>query len=279
MTISSDLLNMTPGVEIGGPLIKDKLNFSETMTYEFRKDPVHGLTWPRNETVTYSLVSFTAFQYTFSSKHVLNVNFNVFPATVLYANINALIPQTASTNIRRRGSFQPEFPTPTSSDSGAVLTTLVRYTNFYNSDHGHGLADMTNNPEGWGGNYFNTFSRNGNQVEALPILQMPVLSWLGTHQVQFGADILYRSFTGSSVSRPIELLAQDGTIDETINFLGQGILRSSDGRNFRVRGGSLVVRETPRVDAGREGNASRARPERRIRAATRSRVFNSKRKN
>jgi hypothetical protein len=27
------LLNMTPGVEIGGPLIKDKLNFSETMTY------------------------------------------------------------------------------------------------------------------------------------------------------------------------------------------------------------------------------------------------------
>ena len=42
------LLNMTPGIEFGGPLIKNKLNFSENMTYEFRKDPVHGLTWPFN---------------------------------------------------------------------------------------------------------------------------------------------------------------------------------------------------------------------------------------
>src|SRR5665213_709825 len=221
------LLNMTPGVEFGGPLIKDKLNFSETMTYEFRKDPVHGLTWPFNETVTYSMVSFTEFQYMFSSKHVLNVNFNIFPATVLYANINALVPQTASTNIRRRGS-SIGISDGYQFDSGAVLTTIVRYTNFYNSERGQGLADMTINPEGWGGNYFNTFSRNGNQVEALPIVQMPVLSWLGTHQVQFGSDVLYRSFTGNSVSRPIQLLAQDGTVDETINFIGQGKLRSSD---------------------------------------------------
>jgi outer membrane receptor for ferrienterochelin and colicin len=221
------LLNMTPGVEFGGPLIKNKLNFSETMTYEFRKDPVHGLTWPWNETVTYSLVSFTEFQYTFSNKHVLNVNFNVFPSTVLYANINALIPQTASTNIRRRGS-SAGISDAFQFDSGVVLTTLVRYTNFYNSDRGQGPADMTINPEGWGGNYFNTFSRNGNQLEALPILQLPTLTWLGSHQVQFGTDILYRTFTGSNVSRPINLLAQDGTIDETINFLGQGNLRSSD---------------------------------------------------
>jgi len=221
------LLNMTPGVEFGGPLIKNKLNFSETMTYEFRKDPVHGLTWPWNETVTYSLVSFTEFQYTFSNKHVLNVNFNVFPSTVLYANINALIPQTASANIRRRGS-SAGISDAYQFDSGAVLTTLVRYTNFYNYERGQGLAAMTINPEGWGGNYFNTFSRNGNQVEALPILQLPTISWHGSHQVQFGTDVLYRSFTGSSVSRPIQLLAQDGTVAETINFLGAGKLQSSD---------------------------------------------------
>jgi len=221
------LLNMTPGLEVGGPLIKNKLNFSETMTYEFRKDPVHGLTWPWNETVTYSYVSFTELQYTFSNKHVLNVNFNVFPATVLYANINALIPQTASANIRRRGS-SVGISDAYQFDSGAVLSTLVRYTNFYNSERGQGPANMTINPEGWGGNYFNTFSRNGNQLEALPILQLPTLSWLGSHQVQFGTDVLYRTFTGSSVSRPINLLAQDGTIDETISFLGQGNLRGAD---------------------------------------------------
>jgi hypothetical protein len=221
------LLNMTPGVEFGGPLIKNKLNFSQTLTYEFRKDPVHGLSWPVNETVTYSLVSFTNFQWTFSPKHMLNVNVNDFPSTILFANINTLIPQTASANFRRRGvsvgiSDAYQF------DSGMILTTAVRYTNFYTSEHGQGSLDMTINPEGWGGNYFNTFSRNANQVEALPILQLPAKSWLGSHQLQFGTDVLYRSFTGSSVSRPINLLEQNGTIDKTIVFLGSGKLQGGD---------------------------------------------------
>jgi len=140
------LLNMTPGVEFGGPLIKNKLNFSETMTYEFRKDPVHGLSWPVDETMTYSLVSFSEFQWTFSQKHLLNLNVNVFPSTIRFANINTLIPQTASANFRRRGvsvglSDNYQF------DSGILLTTVVRYTNFYNLIRGQGPADMTINPE------------------------------------------------------------------------------------------------------------------------------------
>ena len=221
------LLNMTPGLEFGGPLIKNKLNFSENMTYEFRKDPVHGLSWPLNETVTYSLVSFTNFQWTFSTKHMLSVNINVFPSTILFANINSLIPQTASANFRRRGasvgiSGAYQF------DSGMILTTAVRYTNFYTRERGQGSLDMTINPEGWGGHYFNTFSQNANQVEALPILQLPAKSWLGSHQLQFGTDVLYRSFTGSSVSRPISLLEQNGKVDETIAFQGPGQLHGGD---------------------------------------------------
>ena len=221
------LLNMTPGLEVGGPLIKNKLSFSENLTYEFRKDPVHGLSWPVNETVTYSLVSFTDFQWTFSPKHMLDVNVNVFPATILYANIDSLIPQSASANIRRRGVSAGVLD-DYQFDSGMLLTTVIRYTNFYSTDYGQGAADMTINPEGWGGNYFNTFSRNANQVEALPNLQLPAKSWHGSHQFQFGTDILYRSFTGSSVSRPINLLAQDGTVAETIAFQGAGKLQGGD---------------------------------------------------
>ncbi len=221
------LMNMTPGVEFGGPVIKNKLNISESMTYEFRKDPVHGLSWPVDETDTYSLVSFTQFQWTFSTKHLLNVNVNVFPSTVLFANIDSLIPQTASASFHRRGvsvgiSDDYQF------DSGILLTTVIRYTNFFTSEHGQGSLDMTINPEGWGGNYFNTFSRNANQLQALPVLQLPSMSWLGSHQLQFGTDVLYRSFTGSSVSRPIDLLAQDSTVAETIAFQGAGQQQGGD---------------------------------------------------
>ncbi len=221
------LLNMTPGVELGGPLIKNKLNFSENMTYEFRKDPVHGLTWPLNEVVTYSLVSLTEFQWTFSAKHILNVDINVFPSTVLYANINSLVPQTASANFRRRGSSVGASDAY-QFDSGMVLTSLVRYTNFYTYERGQGSEDMTITPEGWGGNFFNTFARNANQVEALPVLQLPTISWLGSHQLQFGTDAIYRTFSGSSVSRPIQLLEEGGALDETIAFQGSGRLVGTD---------------------------------------------------
>jgi hypothetical protein len=145
----------------------------------------------------------------------------------LFANINSLIPQTASANFRRRGA-SAGISDAYQFDSGMILTTAVRYTNFYTRERGQGSLDMTINPEGWGGNYFNTFSQNANQVEALPILQLPAKSWLGSHQLQFGTDVLYRSFTGSSVSRPISLLEQNGKVDETIAFQGPGQLRGGD---------------------------------------------------
>jgi len=41
---------MTPRFEFGGPLVQNKYSFSENLTYEFRRDPVRGLSWPFNET-------------------------------------------------------------------------------------------------------------------------------------------------------------------------------------------------------------------------------------
>ncbi len=221
------LANITPRIQFGGPSIKNKFSWSEDMTYEYRRDPVRGLSWPYNETTVYGLVSFTQGQWTFSAKHILSANLNIFPSTILDANINALIPQTASVNFHRRGvslgiSDDYQF------NSGAVLNTVVRATNFYSDSEGHGYADMTINPEGYGGNYFNDYARNSNQVEVLPILQLPTRNWHGAHQFQMGEDILYRQYAGSSQSRPVQLLDQNGTLDEQINFVGAGQLRATD---------------------------------------------------
>jgi hypothetical protein len=227
------LSNVTPRVAFGGPILPGKLNFAEDFTYEFRRDPVRGLSWPVNETYTYSLVSLTEFQWIFSSKHLLSVNFNVFPTTNLYTNIDSLIPQTASTNFHRRGvtvgvSDAHEF------DSGLVLNTVLRYTNFYSNSSGQGFADMQILPEGWGGNFFNSWFRNANQLEAIPSVQLPAKKWHGTHEIKFGTEVLYRTFRGSSASRPVELLAegasvsQAGPISERIDFQGQGMLRATE---------------------------------------------------
>jgi len=207
--------------------VKDKLNFSQDVSYEFRKDPIHGLTWPFNETEVYAFDTFTNLQWVVSPKHLINFNLNLFQSTNLYANIDSLIPQSASVNFRRRGGSLG-FSDAYQFDSGAVLTTVVRYTNFYTDAHGQGPAQMTIDPEGWGGNYFNTQSRNANQLEALPVLQIPSKKWHGTHEFRFGFDFLYRTFTGNSASQPINLLNQDGTTAEQIAFQGAGALQGAD---------------------------------------------------
>jgi hypothetical protein len=222
--------NITPRVEVGGPLIKDKLNFAQDVSYEFRRDPIRGLTWPFNETIVYAFDSFTNLQWILSPKHLVNINLNLFQSTNQFANIDALIPQSASVNFRRRGgslgvSDAYQF------GSGMVLNTVFRYTRFYTDYHGQGPEQMTINPEGWGGNYFDTSSRNADQFEILPSLQLHTKTWHGTHEIRVGFDFLYRTFLGTSLSREINLLNQDGTTAEQIAFTGAGALRGSDSES------------------------------------------------
>jgi hypothetical protein len=82
-------------------------------------------------------------------------------------------------------------------------------------------------PEGWGGNFFNSWSRTGNEIELRPSFQFPAKTWHGQHELKIGTDLSRRSYTGSTVSRPIELLRQDGSIAEQIAFQGAGILHGA----------------------------------------------------
>src|SRR5467141_3948991 len=221
------LANWTPRFEFSGPFTENKVNFSEEVTYEIRRQPVRGLAFPVNEIKTRSFTSLTNVQVILSPRHVLNFNVNTFPLELDFANINALIPQTASTSYGRSG-VSGGFSDSYQFVSGAVLNTLVRYTRFDSNAHGQGPADMEISPEGWGGNYFNSWNRKANQLEVLPAYQLSAKSWHGGHEVRFGTDILYRSYDGTSISHPIELLAQDGSVAERIDFQGAGLLGASD---------------------------------------------------
>lgn len=221
------IANWTPRFEFGGPLVKNKINFSQELTYEFRRTPVRGLAWPVNETTTRTTTSFTELQVILSARHLLNINLNIFPSGVEFANINTLVPQSASVNYHRNGASVGVSDTYQLL-SGAILNTVVRYTRFDSDTWGQGPADMEITPLGWGGNFFNAWSRRANQVETLPAFQLPAKTWHGRHEVRFGEDVLYRSYNGSSVSHPIDLLAQDGSIAERIAFQGAGLLKATD---------------------------------------------------
>src|SRR5712671_5156368 len=92
------IADFTPRLEFGGPLIDRKFNFTEELTYDVTNQPVRGLSWPVNEIQTRSVTSFTESQVVLSPRHLLDVNLNVFPLRRRFANINTLVPQTASSD-------------------------------------------------------------------------------------------------------------------------------------------------------------------------------------
>jgi len=216
----------TPRILFGGPLIRGKLNFTEELTYEVRKHAVRGLSWPFNETKTWGGTSFTQLQAILSPRHLLDVNLNIFPLRREFADINALVPQSASSNYGQNGvsvgiSDSYQF------SSGGVLNTVLRYTKFNSHAHGQGPEDMLVTPEGWGGNFFNSWNRNGNELEFRPAFQFADISWHGRHQLKIGMDVSHRSFDGSSRSHPVLVLRQDGTVAEQIAFQGPGLLNGA----------------------------------------------------
>ncbi|MGH9354427.1 MAG: carboxypeptidase regulatory-like domain-containing protein, partial [Terriglobia bacterium] len=118
-----------PRLYLTGPLIKSKLNFSESFIYDLNRVFTEGLPWPKNIQRREGVSSFTTFQYIFSPQHLLTANVRVFPARREFDNINSLLPEPASSNYGQRGhsiggTDRYLFK------SGSILTTLFQATEF-----------------------------------------------------------------------------------------------------------------------------------------------------
>jgi hypothetical protein len=216
----------TPRVAFGGPLDDGKITFSEVFEYDVTRDPVRGLAWPRNEIKRQGFNSFTRLQAILSTHDVLSADVNVFPMRTQFANITALIPQTASSDYDQKG-VSAGIAEVHSFGSGALLRLPFRYTRFDSNGHGQGTEDLLLTPENWGGNFFNSWTRTSNQFEFNPTYQSATKKWLGRHVFKIGADLLHRSYTGTSLSQPVQLLREDGTLAEQIGFTSNGPLGAS----------------------------------------------------
>ena len=217
----------SPRLFFDGPIIKNKLNFAEAVTYGVVKSEVYGLAWPRNETKQQGFDTYTSFQVLFSAKHILSFDVNGFSQRRQFANIRALVPQSASADDGQRGvslgaNDKYQF------DSGAVLSAVVRYTRFDSNSHGQGPDDMLISPEGWSGNFFNQWARTANHLEAVPLYQFSPKTYLGRHDLKVGADLIHSSFNGTTLSHPVQLLRQDDSLAEQIDFQGGSPLRAQD---------------------------------------------------
>jgi len=216
-----------PGVDFGGPLIAGKVFFSEVFQYEMKKRTVRGLPWPNDINKKQGFDSFSTLEAILSPKQILTLTVNAFPLRQQHVDINALVPETAGNDLDQKGvavSLSDKYQF----SSGAIFSGVAQYTRFDSNTHGQGFEDMLISPAGWGGNFFNQWSRRGKELQLLPSYQFAEKHWFGQHEIHVGVDFDYRSYTGTSNSDPIRVLRQDGSLAEEINFQGTVVQNVSD---------------------------------------------------
>ncbi|MCL5669714.1 MAG: TonB-dependent receptor, partial [Acidobacteria bacterium] len=217
----------TPRIRFGGPVWKKKINFAESFLYELRKPDVPGLPWPNNETYIEGYNSISNFQFLLSPQHYMSLTVNLFPRRTQWANLNALIPRPAAADTGQKG-YSIDGTDTYQFRSGGILHTLFKFTRMQTYAHGNGPLDMLLTPTGIGGNYFNKWSRNAHQEEGQITYSMPAKQWAGKHEMLLGTDVIHRDFTGLSQSHPVEILRNDGSPAERIEFSGPGNLSAND---------------------------------------------------
>jgi hypothetical protein len=221
------IADFNPRFYVTGPLVAGRLNFSEAVSYDTDKQPVRGLPWPHDLIRSHDFTSFTTFQYVFSARHLTTVQANVFPASREFVDISSLIPQSASSNYGQQG-FSVQMTDRYLTSSGTVFTTVAEGMQFDSYAHGQGSQDMLLTPNGWGGNFFNSYARQSNEEQIGETITLPSRAWLGKHDLTVGGNFIQRAFSGSTASRPVQILRSDGTLAEQINFSGSGQLSASD---------------------------------------------------
>lgn len=216
-----------PRLYLTGPIIKNKLNFSESFIYDLNRAFIEGQPWPHNISRREGVSSFSNFQYIFSPQHLLSFNVRVFPARRKFDNLSALVPESASSNWGQRGE-QIGGIDHYLFKSGAILTSLVAVTKFDTYAYGQGPESMLVTPNGFGGNYFNAYRRFANQQELSETYQFTQKHWLGTHNIQVGGDYFHRSYHGISSSQPVLITNTADNTLESIDFSGPAQLSDED---------------------------------------------------
>ena len=207
----------TPRTTITGPLIKDRLAFTQSLEYRFVRTPVESLPPLQRDTKIESLDSFSQFDLKISERQSATLSVTVFPQKFDYLGLNTFTPQPSTTDLHQRGyqiSAQHSFVRK----SGALLSSRFAYEEFDadtfpNSQDPYRLLVETTE-----GGFFNRQDRNTDRLQWQEIYQSSPKHFYGDHQLKVGFDFSHSSYDGRQQFLPVDIVGVAGTTLQRIEF-------------------------------------------------------------
>jgi hypothetical protein len=221
----------SPRINVNGPLIKDKFYFSQSLGYAISKQPVRGLTFPNNETVSESQSYFTQLDYILSPKHSATFTFGYFPERQQYINLDFFRQRPVTPNYKQR-----DFVTTLRDNyalGGGLLQFSISLKKFDASVWGQGTQEQTFTPTGEFGNYFSNQSRRSFRTEILEVYEFPAREiFFGVHTFKIGFDFAHVGNKTDYAARPVNVRRANGTLAERIVFDARTALIEANNRTY-----------------------------------------------
>ena len=211
------LKDATPRVTFNGPLIKNKLYFSQGIEYAIKKHRVLSLPFPNNETVNESVNSFTQLDYIGLANHSLTGTMHIAPRHSKFFNLDYFNRRPVTPNFAAKdytGTIQDRWTLGTS-----LLESTIAIKSAKQDVWGQGQQEMFLTPTGNTGNYFNEQDRKSNRIEWMEIFSLHPLKKFGVHNFKLGTDLTRTRNQGNFTARPVNILDTAGQLLKRIEFI------------------------------------------------------------
>jgi hypothetical protein len=207
-----------PRIEVGGPLIKDRLFLEQTAQFRYNTSDIWSL--PENEVrVSKAFSSFTRVDANLSPSHTLVATGGVFPGVVDWATLGTFTPYNATVNLHNNAGQVALTERAVWTDSLFAETTVQMHD--YDTDVlPQGSAPMMLLPDTTNGNFFNQQHRHTNTYQLIESVSTSRDGPGGLHLFKFGFDLLENQYDGTSVSQPVLIETDSGILTRRLDFSG-----------------------------------------------------------
>ena len=207
----------TPRETITGPIIKDKVAFTESFEYRFVRTPVASLPPLERDMKFEGFTFFGQVDVKLNSRQSMTATLSLYPQKLNYLGLNTFTPQPSTPDLHQRGymaSLQHRFTI----NSDSLLLSQFSYKRFDADVTANSTAPYELLVETTSGGFWNRQARESEHTEWQEIYQLERHGFLGSHELKFGTDYVHDNYDGRTALLPVTILGVSGFPLEQINF-------------------------------------------------------------
>jgi hypothetical protein len=207
----------TPRITLTGPLIKNRVAFTQSFEYRFIRTPVESLPALHRDMKFEAFNSFSQVDVNLTQRQTMTASFALYPQKLNYLGLNTFTPQPSTPDLHQRG-FMASIQHRYALSPESILVSQFSYKRFdvdvtANSNDPYQLLVETTN-----GGFFDRQRRQTYRTAWQETYQFWAHGFLGSHLFKLGTDFAHSDYDGHIQLLPVTIFGTSDFPIESIQF-------------------------------------------------------------